>query len=168
MLRLRHNYSQQELADASGLSRNTLSLIERGRTSPTIATLKKIADALKIDISTFFQTNLRANILDELGATSSSPIPINTSSDGVDCRIDRLLSARILRLDSGANSGLLSSHHGEELVYCLKGKCEYSIDDKSYLLEPGDSLLFNGEQPHSCKNPGQKPAEALVILLDMI
>lgn len=169
LLRQRQNFSQQELADASGLSRNTLSLLERGLTSPTVTTLQKIAEVLQIEISDFFpSTSHQRAVHYESRKGLTVRFPMNDSSRGGACRIDRLISARILHLDSGASSGSLLSHDGEELVYCLSGKCLYSVDEKDYPLDPGDSLLFDGSLPHSCQNPGQIPAEALVILLDII
>ena len=51
--RERRNISQRSLAEASGLSRNTLSLLERGQTSPTVSTLKSLAKALGVDINAF-------------------------------------------------------------------------------------------------------------------
>ena len=53
-LRKQRNLSQQALADASGLSRNTLSLLERGQTSPTVSTLKRLAISLDVEIDSFY------------------------------------------------------------------------------------------------------------------
>ncbi len=43
------------LARDSGLSTNALSMIERGRTSPSVSTLHKIAEALEVPITAFFR-----------------------------------------------------------------------------------------------------------------
>ena len=103
-LRAQQKLSQQDLAEASGLSRNTLSLLERGRTSPTLATLQKIADALKVNISAFFQTNFwPTTIYNEAVTDLHEPIAMKSSSEGGACRIDRLISARILHIEPGAS-----------------------------------------------------------------
>jgi transcriptional regulator with XRE-family HTH domain len=50
-LREAHNLSMRALAKASGLSANALSMIERGKTSPSISTLYKLADALGVPVT---------------------------------------------------------------------------------------------------------------------
>jgi transcriptional regulator with XRE-family HTH domain len=45
--RLEKNYSQATLAERSGLDRTYISLLERGKTQPTLETLFKIALALE-------------------------------------------------------------------------------------------------------------------------
>jgi transcriptional regulator with XRE-family HTH domain len=55
-LREERGNSIRELARRSGLSANALSLIERGRTSPSVSTLYKISEALEVPITSFFET----------------------------------------------------------------------------------------------------------------
>src|SRR5678815_1530153 len=55
-LREERNISMRALATRSGLSANALSMIERGKTSPSVSTLYKLADALGISITSFFGT----------------------------------------------------------------------------------------------------------------
>ena len=54
-LRLERDMSMRSLARASGLSTNALSMIERARTSPSVSTLYKLADALGVPITAFFR-----------------------------------------------------------------------------------------------------------------
>ncbi|MDM8214532.1 helix-turn-helix transcriptional regulator, partial [Enterococcus hirae] len=54
-LRKEKKYSQEELAELSGLHRTYISQIERGVKNPTIKNLEKIACALDIDIIEFFK-----------------------------------------------------------------------------------------------------------------
>lgn len=167
-LRERRQLSQQALAEASGLSRNTLSLLERGQTSPTLATLQKIAVALQVDINAFFQAEGRPVSASESMGTRPPAIGQErpTASAG-GCQFNRLIAAHILRLDPESSSGSLPAHSGDEFVYCLSGKCLYAVEERQYLLQPGDSLHFDGRLPHCCQNPGQEKTEALVILLDV-
>ncbi len=53
-LREARGHSIRELARRSGISANALSLIERGRSSPSVSTLYKVSDALEIPITTLF------------------------------------------------------------------------------------------------------------------
>src|SRR3989304_6893109 len=53
-LREAQQISLRALAKRSGLSANALSMIERGRVSPSVSTLYKVADALGVSITRFF------------------------------------------------------------------------------------------------------------------
>ena len=54
-LRQERGMSMRALARASGLSANALSMIERGRTSPSVSTLYKLSEAMEIPITAFFR-----------------------------------------------------------------------------------------------------------------
>jgi transcriptional regulator with XRE-family HTH domain len=55
-LRMEHGLSIRCLANQSGLNVNTLSLIENGKTSPSVSTLQLLASALDVPITTFFDS----------------------------------------------------------------------------------------------------------------
>ncbi len=164
-LRERRHLSQRALAQASGLSRNTLSLLERGQTSPTLATLEKIAAALQVDINIFFQA--AAGPVATGDETGLDPGWEGAAADTAGYQLEPLIAAHILRLEPECSSGSLPYHSGEEFVYCLSGKCLVAVEERQYMLKPGDSLHFDGRLPHCCQNPGQEKAEALVVLLDV-
>ncbi len=50
LLRIKQNFSQEKLADLAGLNKNSIGLIERGKSNPTTQTLKKIAIAFGIEL----------------------------------------------------------------------------------------------------------------------
>ena len=58
-LRLERGKSMRALARTSGLSTNALSMIERSKTSPSVSTLYKIAEALEVPITAFFRLRFR-------------------------------------------------------------------------------------------------------------
>ena len=102
VLREQQNLSQQALADTSGMSRNTLSLLERGKTSPTLDTLQKLADALQADIGAFFKGVTRPEVAyDKADAGFTVPDTRRPEDQGV-YGIDGLISALILRLEPKA------------------------------------------------------------------
>lgn len=47
--RMKRNISQEELASAAGVNRNTIGKLERLQTSPTIETLEKVARVFNMD-----------------------------------------------------------------------------------------------------------------------
>ena len=166
VLREQQDLSQQTLADLSGMSRNTLSLLERGKTSPTLDTLQKLADALQVEIGTFFEEVSRPNVVFDKGSIDLTQAASEWPGDRGAYGIDGLISALILRLEPKARCGSLLPHGGQEFIYCLSGQFMFSVDDQVYALESGDSLRFDGRLPHYCQNTGQETAKALVIFLD--
>ena len=165
ILRKRRNLSQAELAEASGLSRNTLSLLERGLTSPTVSTLKRLAIAMGIDINAFFDKSDDESIV---YTKSESRVNLQLSHGlmadlGVGMH-DQLITPLILELDPGARSGPALSHDGQDFILCIRGEVLYTVNGKAFVLEPGDSLFFDGRLLHRFQNMVAERSEILVIL----
>lgn len=165
ILRDRRNLSQRSLAEASGLSRNTLSLLEWGQTSPTVSTLKRLAIALGVDINAFFNPIDDESIVHTKGGKRQNlKLSQGMMADlGVGMH-DQLVTPLILELDSGARSGPALSHDGQDFVYCLSGEVLYTVNGKAYVLEPGDSLFFDGHLLHRFQSTATEKSEVLIIL----
>jgi len=165
LLRDQRKLSQQALAEASGLSRNTLSLIERGQTSPTVSTLKSLARALSVDINAFFRPFDEANIVyTKAGQRPHLLLDHGALADLGLGMFEPLVTPLILQLEPGARSGPALTHDGQDFVFCLSGEILYSVNHRGYILEPGDSLLFDGRLPHRFRNAGTEGASFLIIL----
>jgi len=165
VLRKRRNLSQRALAEASGLSRNTLSLLERGQTSPTVSTLKRLAIALGVDINAFFNTSDDESIVyTKAERRLNLQLAQGLMADlGVGMH-DQLVTPLILKLNPGARSGPALSHDGQDFVYCLNGEVLYTVNGKAFVLEPGDSLFFDGHLLHRFQNTVTEVSEVLIIL----
>lgn len=57
------------------------------------------------------------------------------------------------------------SHPGTEFLYIIEGKMDYHHGEKTYLLEPGDTLSFSGEIPHGPQKLIQVPITFLAIII---
>ncbi len=70
-----------------------------------------------------------------------------------------------ITLESGANSGVKSIvHTGHEFVFCLRGQLEYQVENETFRLEAGDSLLFTSRLKHRWRNPGPTVTNAIFVL----
>jgi transcriptional regulator with XRE-family HTH domain len=171
-VRLRHLREQRglsirALARQSGLSANALSLIERGRSSPSVSTLYKVAAAMGVAITTFFQTEPELHEVVYLRAAERTRVPFTRGL--VEGLGGELFSGRVepfaLTLENGANSGPQPIiHTGHEFVLCLRGQLEYQVEDEIYLLEAGDTLLFAAHRQHRWRNPGPLVTSAIFVL----
>ncbi|MGD2161477.1 MAG: helix-turn-helix domain-containing protein [Anaerolineales bacterium] len=165
-LRKTRGFTQSELAEESGLSTNTLSMIERGVTSPNLITLQKIATALRLDINNFFDPTPLISQVSYLKTYQRSPIPL---ADGKMSNLasgfpDAIVAPILLELNPGARTEQDVTHDGQEFVFCLRGQLLYIVGTRAYLLEAGDSLLFDGSRPHRWQNAGAVTTEALLII----
>ena len=166
-LREQRGLSIRALARQSGLSANALSLIERGRSSPSVNTLYKVAGAMCVPITTFFQTEPEMHDVVYLKAAERTQVPFARGL--VEGLGGEVFSGRVepfaLTLENGANSGPQPIiHTGHEFVLCLHGQLEYQVEDEIYLLEAGDTLLFAAHRQHRWRNPGPLVTSAIFVL----
>ena len=166
-LREERNISIRGLARNSGLSANALSMIERGKTSPSVSTLYKLADALGIPITTFFGEEVEKNAVVFIKSDERSRVPFQRGvweGLGGENFVGRV-EPFVLTLESGANSGIHTMiHTGHEFVFCLRGQLEYQVEEQFYMLEPGDSLIFSAHLRHRWRNAGGTVCNALFLL----
>jgi transcriptional regulator with XRE-family HTH domain len=166
-LRRQQGLSLRALAEKSGLSANTLSLIENGKTSPSVATLQQIALALSIPITSFFEMKVNRDpvIYTSKKQRSSSgfahgtleELAIGTGAEGI--------QPFVVTFNPGSTSGPQAmNHEGIEFIYCLSGKIKYTVMGEEYTLEPGDTIMFSSKMAHSWHNPLEEPAQVMIIL----
>jgi transcriptional regulator with XRE-family HTH domain len=166
-IREERGLSIRALGRASGVSANAISMIERGRTSPSVSTLYKIADALGISITGFFPSERETDNVVLRRALERTRVPFQRGIwEGLGGeRFSGPVESFALTLESGANSGPYPiTHSGHEFVYCLRGQLEYQVEGKIYVLEAGDSLLFSSQLQHRWRNPGSLVTNAIIVL----
>ena len=168
-LREERNKSMRKLATLSGLSANALSMIERGKTSPSVSTLYKLADALAVPITEFFSSEPDRSQIVFVKAESRTHMPFTRGiweglgGEQFSGRVEPFM----LTLESGASSGPSNmAHTGHEFVFCLRGQLEYQVENEIYSLGPGDSLIFAAQLRHRWRNAGNTVTNALVVLSD--
>jgi len=166
-LRSERELSIRALADMSSLSINTLSLIENGKTSPSVGTLQQLADAMRIPITAFFETSIEKKRVIFCKAEQRSKVSIEeTDLEDLSSGISKSsIQPLVVTLKPAASSGANAIvHTGHEFVYCLEGKVLYTIENQSYVLEPGDSLLFEANQMHRWENLNKTPSKIILVL----
>jgi transcriptional regulator with XRE-family HTH domain len=165
-LREQKGLSLRALAEQCGLSINAISRIERDESSPTVASLHRLADALAVPITTFFDTgDAQATVWVRRARrmrTQGRGITMDSLGSGLTAQ---QMEPFLMSLGPGVISASEPfTHAGEEFVFCQEGVVEYQVGEESYRLESGDSLLFQANQPHLCRNVGDSPATILLVL----
>lgn len=168
-LREERKISMRGLAAKSGLSANALSMIERGKTSPSVSTLYKLSEAMGIDITAFFGLPLDRLPIVFTKAAERARVAFQRGvwEDLGGANFVGHMEPFILTLENGGGSGPNAMmHSGHEFVFCLRGTLEYQVETKIFLMEPGDSLIFSAKFRHRWRNPGNTVVNALIILAD--
>lgn len=168
-LREMRNISMRTLATKSGLSANALSMIERGKTSPSVSTLYKLADALGVSITAFFGAETEKKQVVFLKSDERTRIGFTRGvfealgGEQFTGRVEPFM----LTLESSASSGPHPmTHTGHEFVFCLRGQLDYQVEREVFHLTSGDSLLFGAHLKHKWKNSGRTVTNALIIISD--
>lgn len=158
-LRNRQGLSQRQLALLAGVSNATVSLIEHGRTDPSLGLLKRILDALGVSFAEFFAAQRSAAgkyfyTSDELSEIGSGPISYRqVGGDLLDSKLQILHE----RYRPGADTGRsMLSHESEEGGIVLQGRLEVTVGDQVRTLTNGDAYRFNSRLPHRFRNTGSE------------
>lgn len=169
-LRTDRGLSLSALGKQADVSAAAIHKIEQSGMVPTITTLLKLAGALGRPVAYFVGEDTPEE--HTLFTPAAERREIYTSHTGIDLigvsgPYDRFsLAGAVATVIPAATSGDKELRHpGEELVYLLEGVLEFTVDSKSFRLEPGDALHFRAQQPHTWCNPGTVDARALWMAL---
>lgn len=166
-LRIKRGFSLRALADRSGLNINTLSLVENGKSSPSVSTLQQLAQALEIPISSFFESEpVEKHVVYTPAGQHPQAAFGSTQMQNLGKDLaGNVVQAFVVTLKPGMNSGdQMIVHTGHEFVYCLNGNVRYQIEQAEYFLKTGDSLVFEAHLPHRWENTSENSAQILLVL----
>lgn len=171
-LRERHGLSQRELAARAGLTNGTISLIEKNRTSPSVASLKSLLDAIPISMAEFFTPPdpapaeaprffFKADQFHEIAPQDADPRP-HVSLRQLGRATEHALQLLHETYPPGADTGPeLLSHAGEEAGIVVTGEIEVTVDGAVAVLAAGDGYIFDSRLPHRFRNPGDAVCEVI-------
>jgi transcriptional regulator with XRE-family HTH domain len=160
--------SLRSVAETAGVSESFLSQVERGVASPSVASLRGIAEALGERIASFFDER-DGSPTGQLVRVADRRRLVHPKRHWVDLILTPRSSTRLQVIMSivepGQGSGQEPYAHDsdEEVVIVLKGTLRFWVADEEYLLEEGDALHFESRVPHRNVNPGPARAEVLWI-----
>lgn len=166
--RRRSGLSTRELAQRASLSQPFLSNIENGRSSPSVATLYKLAAALGIGAT------------DLLPPSPDEGVVVVRAGEGVGAGMDetsgvaqsvllagapgRLMEARRAVIEPGQPAGSWFDHGGEDFLHVLDGvlRVEFGTG-RVEELHAGDSLWHEGAIPHRWRVGPDTGASLLLV-----
>jgi transcriptional regulator with XRE-family HTH domain len=168
--RLRHGWTVGRLAELCGLSKSMLSKIENAQTSPSLATLARLSEALSVPVTAFFRGLSEEQDVILVKAGAGLDIRHRNSEHGQ--RYQTLgtmraphdsLEPMLVTLTERTDAFPLYQHAGTEMIFMIAGKMEYCYGDARYLLEPGDTIQFVGEVAHGPGDLVSLPIQFLAV-----
>ena len=143
------------LASAAGLSPGMLSKIENGGTSPSLATLQRLTDALAVPVTALFRGYGEQSDATHVKAGQGLKIERRGTRAGHQYHLlghtvegPVVVEPYLITLSAESDVFPTFQHEGRELLYILEGTVLYRHGDCTYRLEPGDSLFFDSLAPH--------------------
>lgn len=159
-----------ELSKRAGLTKSTLSKIENGQTSSPVATLMLIADALDVPLAEFFVESEADPAVVYTPKGEGAIITRDGSRFGYAYealalnRRRKLAEPFVLTIQPGDPEGEFH-HGGEEFIYMLSGRLQFTVADRKYILRPGDSMYFDPTLKHGTKILGKTPAKFICVFI---
>ncbi len=160
-----------ELAGLAGLSSGMLSKIENGLTSPSLATLKALSEALNVPVTALFQQFEEGREATFVAAGQGLEIERRGTRSGHQYRLlghsrDAALAVEpyMITLNDKSDSFPYFQHAGTEFIYMLEGRMGYRHGDRVYALGPGDSLFFEAAVPHGPETLDELPCHFLSLI----
>ncbi|MCT4556357.1 MAG: cupin domain-containing protein [Pelagimonas sp.] len=172
-LRTEYGLSQRQLAEAARVPHGQISMIETNRSSPSVASLRKILSGFGISMSEFFEpetpttqqpfftpSELRdlTSLLYQGDEAARQKITIKQVGDAKKHGLQILHE----RYEPGADTGgSMIEHDANEGGIVVQGEIQVTVGDTVRVLKAGDAYLFNSREPHRFRNISDRPAEVI-------
>lgn len=172
-LRDAHGLSLDALAVRSGVGRSTISLIERGESSPTAAILDKLASALGVALATLFEAKAAENEAEPspVARVAEQPVWTDPGSGYMRRSLSPAAASPLQLVDvvfpAGQRVAYDSVPHNADIhqqVWMIDGAMEISVGEQQWRLAAGDTLAMRLDRHIVYHNPTGEPARYLVAL----
>ena len=172
-LRQRHKLTIAQVSEQADISRGMLSKIETGQITPGLDSLSRIARALGVSMSMLFRhydapTGSAQHVkkgqgmeVVRRGTKSGHSYELLAYDQGP----VKLFEPFMITMEEQSESFPTFQHPGTEFIHMIEGTLEYRHGQTVYVLEPGDTLTFEGEITHGPERLLNKPIRFLSIII---
>jgi XRE family transcriptional regulator, regulator of sulfur utilization len=166
-LREDRNLSLDKLAEMTGVSKSMLRQIEIGQSNPTIATIWKIANGLRIPFTALLKKQTQAVVR---GAFKEEA-PLTSGVEGyriyplISFNPERAFETYYLEIEPGVQFHA-EPHQGnaEEHVFVMRGQIEITLADEVFHVVSQHFISFQADCVHSYQNDGANMAVAILTI----
>lgn len=157
-IRTQRGMTLAAVAEATGISKSTLSRLETGHRRATLDLLLALSHVYRVPLDDLVAAPAEGDPRIRLKpgrVKGRTVIPLTSQPGGVQ-------AWKIVVPTSNATPEL-RAHDGHEWIYVLSGRMRLVIGDQDRMLEPGDTASFDTTEPHWFGSTGAEPAEILSI-----
>ncbi len=154
LIRKEQNRTQEEIANACGFTKSSLSKIENEVSTPPVSTLVKIANALGVRVSELLEEqSVQTTVFNTAGQYRDKSKWLKTDKGYsfyafAGERRDKIIQPYLITAKKGEVKQHPFSHEGEEFIYMISGTMRYRVGATEYTIGPGDSIYFNSLEDH--------------------
>jgi len=164
LLREGRGLTQAQIATIAGIPRATWGNMESGAANPTLAVLVRVAAALQVRLEELLAPPRRV--------ASHYPASALHERKRGDVVIRKLLPESLPGLEierlhlppKATMAGVPHTPGTREYLTCESGQIELRVSGEVYRLEPGDVVVFRGDQRHGYRNVGRERAIAYSVI----
>ncbi len=159
-------FTLQQLADKTELTAAYISKLENEKVSPSIHTLKKMADELEVPLTEFFENDLIDDPCVNPPETWTRKLVQGWDADVrqmVKLVGNKKMQPFFTTIPPGGGAHESYAHPGEELVYVLSGVLTIKLDGEITRMKAGTLAYFSGLTPHSWINETKKPVKLIWV-----
>lgn len=165
-LRTERNLSLTKLATLCGVSKVMLSQIEKGDTNPTINTICKIAQGLKVPYTYLLEHNEHQTSV--VRKEDISPQIDKDDHYRIFCFYSNTAHRNFelfqMELDSGfSHTSPGHMEKAQEYVMVLEGMLEMTVRGKTYTVAKDDTIMFSSSVIHTYKSVGKEMLKSYII-----
>ncbi len=166
-LRQARHLTLRDVAERAAVTESFLSQVERDVTSPSIATVQRIARALDLSIAQLFADDEEPGRVVRRDARRRVAYPgLKSVDEFLTSNMAGRLQVIMSTIEPGGGTGAEPYTHDsdEEVVVVLDGVLDLWVGDEHYVLQEGDAITFPSRTPHWNANHGDAPATVLFCL----
>ena len=165
-LRTERHLSLGQLADLCDISKVMLSQIEKGDTNPTINTLWKVANGLKVPYTALLEQQAH-----DTTVLKKSNIPMQNGENDhyrIFCYYENTPQRNFelfqIELDAGyENVSIGHSEKSLEYIMVISGELTLSVNEQIYVLSQDDAINFMASVQHTYRSSGTQTLKAIII-----
>lgn len=164
--RKKKKLSLNTLSKMTGIAASNLSSIELNKSSPTLKTLVKLADAFGVKVGALVDEVVYGRAIFCPAMASPSEVSF---MNGTQTRVLTsgvllgTLEALVVFLDSHSSAFPIAMGNEDRLLYCLEGTVDVEVDDEKFTLVIHDALYLRSETKAELTNPGIETSRILVV-----
>jgi len=174
-LRQKQRMTLQDLSQATELSKPLLSQIENDQVIPPLATLLRVAKSLRVPLQIFFEEEdntqkclvVRADDAGRMNRRPShggAPQPYFYHSLAYGKKHKHMEPFLVEFDPAQTDQSQPVRHAGEEFFYILEGQVELKHGTETYILNAGDSVYWDSNEPHQLRALGTQIAHGIAVL----